>query len=144
MASQALRHGGLRVVVTGGRYYDDRDMVFRALDRIDRKHGIVCVIHGQCMMKNERTGEWEISGADKWADEWAEERRKPCSRWPVAPGAWKAIGKRAGPERTERMIEQAVPDLCVALPGGTGTAGCVAKCRERGILVYFPETNEVT
>ena len=138
----ALKHGGYRVFVTGGRAYPHREIVFSALDRIDRKYGVVCVIHGNCMQPDE-SGRWKISGADRWADEWAAERGKPCARFEITRGEWKALGKIAGPLRNTRAIEKGVPDICCHLPGGTGTADAVRQCRERGILTWDPISNEV-
>lgn len=147
MPSDRLKMGaGLRVLVTGGRAYPDRDVVWTALDKIHAKHGVLCVITGHCTTRNPATGRYELSGADKHAEDWAHARGVPCTdeKYAVTWGEWKTIGKRAGPLRTDRMIEQESPDLCVHAPGGSGTDYCVRKCRERGILCYNPITNEAT
>lgn len=142
-----LKHGGLRVLVTGARDYPDRDLVFRSLDRIARKHGVVCIIHGHCLQPDER-GTWVLSGADQWAEEWAKKRGVPSSgkTYMVTRGEWKALGKRAGHIRNGRMIAEGVPDICVAFPSpeSRGTIDCMEKCKERGILVWQPETNDLT
>lgn len=123
---------GLRVMVTGGRDYADRETAFRALDRIQRKHGVVCLISG-C-----------ARGADTLGIDWATSRGIPVARYPVSRGVWKTLGKAAGCIRNTRMIQESTPDVAVAFPGGRGTADAVWKCRERGVLIYDPITNEVS
>lgn len=61
--------------------------------------------------------------------------------FPVLRSEWRTLGKRAGPLRNTRAIAEGCPDLCVHLPGGSGTADAVGKCKERGILCYDPLTN---
>lgn len=139
-----LKHGGLRVVVTGGRDYEDRDVVWRALDRIHAKHGILVVIHGACDERDPVTGERRLRGADRWADEWADARGIPKIPEPVTRGEWRQFGGYAGPRRNERMFVKHTPDLCVHLPGGTGTADCCQRAYDHGVLRYNPITNEVT
>jgi predicted Rossmann-fold nucleotide-binding protein len=131
-ASQALKHGGYRVLVCGGRDYTDALTVYKALDRIAGKHGVVCLISG-C-----------ATGADTLGIEWAESRGLPIARFPVTRGEWKTLGKSAGHIRNARMLAEGVPDICVAFPGGRGTADMISKCRTRGVLVWDPTTNEVT
>lgn len=36
----------MKLIVTGGREYADREFLFWALDRVDRRHPILLVIHG--------------------------------------------------------------------------------------------------
>ena len=53
------------------------------------------------------------------------------------PAAWDR-GRRAGPERNQRMIEIGEPDGGVAFPGGCGTADMVRKARAAGLVVWRP------
>jgi len=54
---------------------------------------------------------------------------------------WHRHGKRAGPIRNQRMLEEGQPDLIVAFPGGHGTADMVRRARQAGIEVHvFDET----
>lgn len=127
-----LKHGGLRVYIAGGRDYEDREAVFRALDKVMRKHGVVCLISG-C-----------ARGADTFAEEWANARHVPKMLFPVTHRDWKTYGRRAGVLRNERAISEGLPDLCVHFPGGRGTEDALRRCYEKGILRYNPITNEVT
>lgn len=142
-ARGALKHGGLRVLVTGGRDYDDRQHVFCSLDRVARKHGVVCLISGHCMKFDPDTGEYVPCGADALAEEWADANRVPVMPYPVTRSEWRTLGKSAGPLRNRRMVNEAVPDVCVKFPGGSGTNDCASYAHERGILVWDTITNEV-
>lgn len=44
------------------------------------------------------------------------------------PAAWGVYGKSAGPRRNQQMADRA--DMCLALPGGRGTADMVKKMLE--------------
>lgn len=136
-----LKHGGLRVFVTGGRDYEDRDTVWRALDRIHAKHGVLVVIHGGCDEYDPETGRRRLRGADKWADEWGVSRGVPVIREPVTAEEWELHRRAAGPMRNERAIVKHTPDLCLHLPGGRGTADAMERCFAHGILRWDPITN---
>ena len=53
----------------------------------------------------------------------------------VAEADWAKHGRKAGPIRNQRMIDEGRPDLVVAFPGGTGTADMVERARVAGIRV---------
>jgi len=110
----------MRVLVCGGRDYDDQEMLYDALDDIERESGpITLVMQGGA------------SGADELAVDWAKYRGKECL---TVFADWKTHGKSAGPIRNSKMLEHS-PDLVVAFPGGTGTADMVAKARATGVPV---------
>ncbi len=48
-----------RLLVTGGRDFADRDLLYATLDRLHAEHNIIVVIHG------------DAKGADRLAGEWA-------------------------------------------------------------------------
>lgn len=113
----------MKLLVTGGRDYADRDAVFAALDRVDAKRKVFLLIHGAA------------PGADTLADEWAEARgvaRAQC------PADWKREGKAAGPLRNQRMLDLMAPDGVVAFPGGVGTADMVKRALAAGYKVWEP------
>lgn len=115
----------MRVIVCGGRDYQDRDRVFEALDRLHKKRGITCVIHGACK-----------TGADRWADEWAKERDIEVERYEAD---WIRLGFWAGPSRNQEMRDKARADGVVAFPSnGTGTADM---CRRAQDPIYGPPLN---
>ena len=46
------------------------------------------------------------------------------------------IGKRAGPLRNQRMLDEGKPDLVVAFPGGGGTKDMVRRAVKAGVSVH--------
>lgn len=113
----------IRIVVTGGRDYGDRDSLWHLLDRLHEKHNISALAHGGA------------SGADRFSDMWARNRGVHVEPYPAD---WRIRGKAAGPERNRRMLDHFKPDVVVALPGGRGTKDCCSAAKERGILVWTP------
>ncbi len=118
----------MRVIVCGGRDYQDREAVFIALDKLHAKNGITCVIHGACK-----------TGADRWADEWARDRFVEVERYEAD---WVRLGTYAGPCRNQEMADSH-PDGAVVFPGGKGTADMVRRAEEpqpigAGVKVWFP------
>lgn len=73
----------------------------------------------------------DANGADRWVGIWADKRGVPCE---VFAADW-STGKRAGPERNQRMVNRR-PDAAVRFPGGNGTADCARRCENAGIDVY--------
>lgn len=120
----------MRMLVCGGRDYQDRQFVFDSLDRVLARRLVTAVIHGACQ---DRQG--NLKGADRWADEWAQERgieRIPC------PADWDAHGNKAGPIRNAYMLTLQ-PDGVVAFPGGRGTGGMVALAINADCPVWLPQ-----
>jgi hypothetical protein len=112
---------GLRVIICGGRDYDDRRTLFTTLDRIDLERGPFDVlIHGNAR------------GADSIADAWAKSHKVPVLA--VLPD-WQRHGKAAGPVRNRRMITDCAPNLVIAFPGGRGTANMINQARAAKIEV---------
>lgn len=128
------------VIVTGGRDYPDREAVHRALDLVHALTPIEAVLHGACGATWPRVRGPELTGADRWAHEWATERGIDVH---PHPANWERYGKRAGPLRNEQMIEHAGQlsrwqyqrTLVLAAPGGAGTADCVRRARQTGLTV---------
>ena len=52
----------MRVLITGGRSFDDRTLLFETLDRLHAIHEFTLLIHG------------DARGADRLGGEWARER----------------------------------------------------------------------
>lgn len=116
----------MRVIVTGSRKWEDKAAVYDALNSIYMEHGPFVVVHGACS-----------TGADAIAHTWVELANQLVRVGEEQfPAAWEARGKRAGPERNERMI-QAGADLVLAfpLPDGTGTQHTMKLAREAGIPI---------
>lgn len=108
----------MRVLVTGGRTYNNRDLVERILDVLNPSYLV--------------TGDAE--GADELAWDWVVSQ-------PFPPDAdrmyalWDVHGKAAGPIRNKKMLDEGDPDLVLAFPGGKGTADMVRQAKAAGIPV---------
>lgn len=124
------------VVVTGGRNYQDRDAVFRALEEA----APALLFHGACCEKGKSQN---LTGADRWADEWAKMKQIPHF---VFPAEWDRHGNSAGPRRNRQMLAGAMALVnnpgftasivkLLAFPGGRGTANCKKTAESLGIEV---------
>lgn len=108
-----------RVLVTGGRHYDNALEVQRALDSVVGRFGLPVVIHGGA------------TGADTLADRWA---RRVGAEVIRRPANWARHGGMAGPLRNAEMLELK-PNLVIAFPGGKGTADMMRRARKAGVPV---------
>jgi hypothetical protein len=102
----------MRVLVCGGRKYDDYRRVFQVLDEHHRNNEITTIIHGGA------------EGADAHAAQWAFHYDIPSWRFPAK---WSQHGKAAGPIRNKQMLAIGLPNLVIAFPGGRGTADMKAQ-----------------
>jgi len=122
----------VKVLVCGGRNYNDREFVRIVLDRIQRETPITLLIHGACGWDRDKdNSDRPMTGADRWADEWAHARGVPCERMPAR---WGRYGIVAGAIRNREMLVKR-PDIVVAFPGERGTRNCVDQARHLGISV---------
>lgn len=110
-----------KVLVCGGRDYDDRDRVFAALDFVRSDVGEMTVIQGGAR------------GADALAREWC--ANQPSIHMVNEPADWNAQGKSAGPIRNQRMLDEHKPDVVITFSGGRGTADMVRRARAAGVPV---------
>jgi hypothetical protein len=117
--------GRIRLGVTGGRYFQNRDLVMRVFMLLNLGSNTT-LVHGGA------------PGADTLAASVAEE----VMGWELEehPADWSRLGKAAGPRRNQEMVN-AEPglDLLVAFPGGYGTEDMVRRAREAGILILRVE-----
>lgn len=113
----------MRVLVCGGRDYDDEHKVFWELDNLvdESPTKSLTVIEGGAR------------GADALAARWTD-RNYLISGHEQYPADWKKHGKAAGPIRNQEMLD-AQPDLVLAFPGGKGTADMVERAKKAGIPV---------
>lgn len=111
---------GCRVLVCGGRDYDDATWLTQVLDEGHAKLKFTALIEGGA------------KGADAWAALWARGRGVPVVTFKAD---WGAHGRAAGPLRNEKMLNEGRPDLVVAFPGGRGTADMVARAKRAGVRV---------
>jgi len=111
---------GIRLLVTGGRDYHNKDELYNALDRIASKHYIEVLIHGAAR------------GADTLAGRWAQERGIEVI---AVPANWTQYGRQAGPIRNLDMLNNHCPNLVVAFSGGKGTKNMIDISKKAGIKV---------
>ena len=125
--------GPCRVVVTGGRDYENYDYICLVLDSFREHFGIELLIHGACGWDADdpNMSANEMRGADKHADYWARDRGVSLER---VPAAWKVLGGKAGPVRNGLMLDKR-PAVVIAFPGGKGTMNCARQARARSIPV---------
>lgn len=122
--TDAPRTTGLRVLVCGGRNYDDLGAVWGQLDAFHAMQGpIVAIIHGGA------------GGADLLGEKWAIQNGVP--RVSFRPD-WNAYGRAAGPIRNKRMLDDGKPDLVIAFPGGRGTADMIRQATDANVEVVRP------
>lgn len=107
----------MRAIVTGGRDFNNREAVFKALKHFD----LTCLVHGGAR------------GADTLAGEHASEAGVNEI---VYEANWKEEGKFAGPLRNRRMLVENKDAIVIAFPGGRGTANCILQAKEMGREVY--------
>lgn len=125
-----------RVLVCGGRDYDDIERVYGVLDAIHTRLPITHIISGGA------------SGADSIGEAWSDERPVYLLRFPAAwtdletPPVVKryrrdgtAYNAAAGGIRNQRMLDEGKPHLVVAFPGGSGTADMVRRALKAGVAV---------
>jgi predicted Rossmann-fold nucleotide-binding protein len=110
----------VRVIVCGGRSYNEPETVYEALDGLHREYCISAIIEGGA------------PGADEWARIWA---RVHGVKLVTVPANWAELGKAAGPIRNQRMIDAFAPDIVVSFPGGKGTADMIRRAEQAGITV---------
>jgi predicted Rossmann-fold nucleotide-binding protein len=108
----------MRVLVCGGRDYQNKARAFLTLDCL-RRQGLTII----CGAAN---------GADRLAADWAFYRGVSLDLYPAE---WRKHGKSAGPIRNQKMIDEGKPDLVIAFPGGRGTADMVRRAQDAGIEV---------
>jgi hypothetical protein len=122
----------VKIVVTGGRDFDDIECVHRTLGALNTLNPITLLAHGGAI------------GADSLCATWAHHHGVATAEYPVRPADWTLYGKAAGPRRNRAMLEAVMPRVVVVFPGGRGTADCVrrAKIMGLGIVEAAPFTPE--
>jgi len=114
----------MKVLVTGGRDYRDREAVYRVLDAMHRRLVITCIVHGNAR------------GVDSYAGGWALLNKIAIERFPIKQREWDELGNAAGPARNARMLAESKPDWVVAFPGGTGTEDMVRRSKGAHVKVF--------
>lgn len=125
----------MRVAITGGRYYKDRENVYRWLGML--------FVPEYPNDSNGSAGTWlprpdlhlilgGADGVDRFAEDWA------VVHWvahTVYKADWDKYGHGAGPIRNKQMLDEGKPELVIAFPGGRGTANMVRQARAAAVAV---------
>jgi hypothetical protein len=135
--------GPLRLLVFGGRDYTGRWVVRAALDRIQAKHGVALVIHGDAGASDPKTGE-VLAGADRFGGEWATDHGIPVLAISVTAAEWRQHGLYAGPQRNERLLVEGKPQAAVGFPRasgevGRGTTDMAVRLTNARVPVWWPK-----
>lgn len=110
-----------RVIVAGGREFDDYPKVKQALGYYlsHKKPSDIEIVSGGAR------------GADSLGEQFAQEFELSVQQFFAD---WETFGRRAGPMRNKQMAEYA--DVLIAFDtGGKGTASMIALAREHGLKV---------
>jgi len=110
----------MRVLVCGGRAYEDADNVFGVLDELHWRHPITSIIQGGA------------AGADAIARQWAKDR---CITFQTITGGRTPTGKSSWSKGNQRMLDEGKPELDVAFPGVRRTTNMVRRAKSAGVTV---------
>ena len=110
----------MKVLVCGGREFNDADFISSELDQLHAQYHFVTVIEGAAR------------GVDSIAGTWARARGLDVVEYPAD---WANEGRHAALIRNERMLREGQPDLVIAFPGGNGTAHTCWHAETLGIQV---------
>lgn len=141
-----MRKNDIVIIVCGGRNYKNKALVRSTLDRFHAERGIALLVHGAAGNLKMVGTAWPylpnspsywrlLEGADLLAEEWAIYNGVPFWPYKITREEWATIGKRAGPLRNQRMLDERRPQVCIAFKGGAGTADMTRRARESGIEV---------
>lgn len=119
----------MKVLVCGGRNFNDVEFIESSLWRFHNHHKIDCLIHGDCR------------GVDRIAGAWALSKGIAVM---VFPANWDFYGNSAGPIRNKSMITYGKPEVLIAFEGGRGTEGMIKLSQSDGISLWQPAMNNPT
>jgi hypothetical protein len=109
----------MRVIVCGGRDYNDVRTVWHVLGSLDPN---TTLVHGACR-----------TGLDALADAfWTSHH--PTTEPERHPADWDRHGRAAGPMRNTDMAAKGAT-ICIAFPGGRGTENMVEQAKLHSIPV---------
>ena len=105
-----------RAIVSGGRDFKDKDLVWSWLSWLKPRFIIV----------------GSDRGADKLASDWAGLHGIPCA---VVRSAWEKYNRAGGPIRNGWMLLLS-PTHLIAFPGGRGTKDMIRKAIKANLEIY--------
>lgn len=110
----------IRIAITGGRSFDNKEQVAKVLCRLQGRN--VILAHGGA------------TGADDLCKQYAVKMG-----WKVVEykADWARHGKSAGPIRNAWLLDDFKPDYLIAFAGGTGTFSMINLALDRKIKVIY-------
>lgn len=113
---------GYKLLISGYRGFEDYDLFSNFMKTVTNEMGMPSVVlQGECK-----------TGADQLAKRWCLEKDVKCMSFPAD---W-SKGKRAGPERNSKMLEQ-VDVVCAFVHANSkGTKDVVNKARQKKMKLY--------
>jgi hypothetical protein len=119
-----VKREAIRLVVTGGREYDDKAFVDKIMKRYVKKaqkeNKVLLVIQGGAR------------GLDTLVRDWCKLKGVPCI---TMDAHWEYYRNSAGPIRNGWMIEFCLPTHAYVFPGGSGTTDMRKKVEAAGLIV---------
>lgn len=112
-----------KVLVFGGRDFNDADAMSKALTYFWKTNGQFAVIEGGAR------------GADRHARSWARSNGLPVL---TVDADWHSYGKAAGAVRNGWMLTYGAPTYAIGFPGGNGTADMRKRVEQMGIPLWLP------
>ncbi len=116
----------MRVLIAGGRDFDDRELLFRVLNEQHTRRTFTRVIHGGA------------SRADDLAAEWADAHGIDVD---AKPASWKRHGRAAGAMRNSQMFAEN-PDLVIIFHGDKSTADLLRKANTTWTTIMHVHAGE--
>lgn len=117
----------MRVLVCGGREYEDRTAVYEALDALHQSRVISCVIAGDAQ-----------KGVYRLAADWARFNGIELDEYALPETEWLGTSEDAGEMAGLKMLELGKPEAVIAFPGGAGTTQLLRQARAAGLPVWEP------
>ena len=113
-----------KLLVSGGREFDDVDFIVEHLSNIHISKNITTVVTGKA------------KGVDTIAELWADELDIKIESYPITDSDWKKYGRGAGMRRNEEMLVKEDPDGVFCFPGGNGTEDMFNRAHNAGIELW--------
>lgn len=111
----------MRLLVCGGRHFDDTALVEYELGRLHQHVPITVIVHG---------GATKIGAA---AETWARSHQVHVVRYP----ANFSLGRRGDSARDAFMLDDSRPETVLVFPGGRRTADLLRQARDFGARLIF-------
>jgi len=122
----------MRVLVCGGRDYENRNYVLSVLEQFAIDNSVFYNPEDNWLPSDIEIISGMARGVDTYAADWA------VVNWcklHAFYADWDKYGKAAGYIRNKQMLKEGKPDVVIAFPGGKGTAMMIKLAKESGIEV---------